>query len=146
MVVAPFFLLSCVGAPDAAVPTDLSAAAAEAFAAAADDGTAAFCAPGRYTVVVDAELRFAMVSWGDRVALTLLTPSGRPGERHRRIAAAMGGDPPTVVLEHVVAASGARYRHPDGAEFWSRGTEARIVIGEDEFVGAAIEPLRVPVE
>jgi hypothetical protein len=128
---------SCAGAPadegppGTARPSDLSAAAAQAFAEAADDGTAAFCAPGRYTVHTTEGIDFAMVSWGGRVQLTLLdTREGRSAAAGSDLSG-LEGDPPSITLSHVESASGAKYvGGPDDQYlFWSKGDRATIHVG-----------------
>ncbi len=142
-------LASCAGSPDnraaAATdqPSDLSAAAAQAFAEAADDGTAAFCAPGRYTVHTAEGVDFAMVSWGNRVQLTLLdTTEGRIAAEAPDLAG-LSGDPPSITLSHVESASGAKYvGGPDGEYlFWSKGDRATIQVGSRQFEEARVRPL-----
>jgi hypothetical protein len=152
---------------DAATPTDLTAAAALAFAEAADDGSAAFCAPGRYTVFTAEGPAFAMVSWGDQVALTLLDGEGTAAQRAEIEAELVrhGADAAgTVTLSLSPAASGARYTGgasgPDAAAsepdlsttsdadsnsppllFWSKGDRALIQLGDLTFADAEVRPL-----
>lgn len=124
-------------------PSDLSAAAAQAFAEAADDGTAAFCAPGRYTVHTTEGIDFAMVSWGDRVQLTLLdTSQGRDASEAPELAG-LSGDPPAITLSHVESASGAKYvGGPDDQYlFWSKGDRATIQVGTRQYQEARVRPL-----
>jgi membrane-bound inhibitor of C-type lysozyme len=159
------------GSGEAPAPTDLTAAAALAFAEAADDGTAAFCAPGRYTVVTAEGPAFAMVSWGDQVALTLLDGEGSAAQRAAieaelaRYGADVAG---TVTLSLTPAASGARYTGgasgpgvgedavaagpdsttaagPDADDppllFWAKGDRALIQLGDLSFPDAEVRPL-----
>ncbi|MFO8041809.1 MAG: MliC family protein [Alkalispirochaeta sp.] len=124
-------------------PSDLSSAAAQAFAEAADDGSAAFCAPGRYTVHTEEGVDFAMVSWGDRVQLTLLdTTEGRTAAEAPELAG-LSGNPPAITLSHVESASGAKYvGGPDGEYlFWSKGDRATIQVGAQQYEEARVRPL-----
>lgn len=144
-------------------PADLAAAAALAFAEAVDDGSAAFCAPGRYTVTTLEGPQFAMVSWGDRVALTLLDDEVADSASNQ-LRAALTGDPPTIELVLTPAASGARYTAPmpgsvsgsvsrsvpgsghDGTSenlFWTHGRTARIELNGITFQDARVDPLSV---
>ena len=128
-----------------APPQDLSSAAAAVFAQTADDGSAAFCAPGRYTVTTRQGPVFAMVSWGDRVALTLLDGGGTPAQRDA-LRSEMPAGEGMVTLTHAPAASGARYTAgaDDRYLFWSKGDRALIVLGGHRFENAVVEPLQVP--
>lgn len=142
-------LASCAGSPDnrsaagAEQPSDLSAAAAQVFAEAADDGTAAFCAPGRYTVHTVEGVDFAMVSWGNRVQLTLLDTSEGRNAADAPDLAGLSGDPPSITLSHVESASGAKYvGGPDDQYlFWSKGDRATIQVGTRPYEEARVRPL-----
>jgi hypothetical protein len=162
-----FLLAGCASSASSPAPTDLTAAAALTFAEAADDGSAAFCAPGRYTVFTAEGPAFAMVSWGDQVALTLLDGEGTAAQRAEIEAelARHGADAAgTVTLSLSPAASGARYTGgasgPDAAAsehdrsttsdadsnsppllFWSKGDRALIQLGDLTFADAEVRPL-----
>jgi hypothetical protein len=162
-----FLLAGCASGASSPAPTDLTAAAALTFAEAADDGSAAFCAPGRYTVFTAEGPAFAMVSWGDQVALTLLDGEGTAAQRAEIEAelARHGADAAgTVTLSLSPAASGARYTGgasgPDAAAsepdlsttsdadsntppllFWSKGDRALIQLGDLTFADAEVRPL-----
>jgi membrane-bound inhibitor of C-type lysozyme len=86
-----------------------------------------------------------MVSWGDRVALTLLDGGGTPAQRDALRSQLPPGDG-TVTLTHAPAASGARYTAGAGERyvFWSRGDRALIVLGSQRFSDAVVEPLQLP--
>ncbi|MFW5696053.1 MAG: MliC family protein [Alkalispirochaeta sp.] len=124
-------------------PTDLSSAAAQAFADAADDGTAAFCAPGRYTVRTEQGVDFAMVSWGNQVQLTLLDTPASQAARAASDLDGLSGEPPSLTLNHVESASGAKYvGGPDDQYlFWSKGDRATVQLGSTAFEDARVRPL-----
>lgn len=142
IIIIPIGALSCAGTPSESAP-DLQSAAAQVFAESADDGTAAFCAPGRYTVHAGEGISFAMVSWGNRVQLTLLDTPASKAALETSDLAGLSGDPPSITLSYVESASGAKYTGgpEDQYLFWSKGDRAMVQVGSQTYQEARVRPL-----